>query len=326
VTRWRPLPRHRLARELVEVAARWVAGTVRARALARRRLGRGAARSLATSGSLADAVDALAVSPYGHDVRVGQPLAAAQRAVGATLLWHLRVLAGWLPATGAEAMRVLAGWFEVANVDELLRDLAGSGSRTPPYRLGRLATAWPRLSQAASPAAVREVLATSAWGDPGGDTPRLIGLGMRVTWAARVAEVSEEARGWAAGGMALLLARERFAAGRPLPAQTMAPASGLLGLDWAEAGSLREAADQLARAGRWALAGISDPADLWQAEGSWWARVERDGFALLRRPQFALDAALGSVAVLAADAWRVSGALEVAARAGSGVEVFDALA
>jgi hypothetical protein len=40
----------------------WVAGTVRARSLARRRLGAGAARRLAASGSLHDATAALAAT------------------------------------------------------------------------------------------------------------------------------------------------------------------------------------------------------------------------------------------------------------------------
>src|SRR5689334_25150384 len=101
--------------------AGWVAGSVRARALARRRLGRAGDRALATTGSLGASIVTLAASPYGRDVRAGSSLADAQRAVGATLLWHLRVLAGWQPAEGSQAVRALAGWFEIANVDDLLR-------------------------------------------------------------------------------------------------------------------------------------------------------------------------------------------------------------
>jgi hypothetical protein len=306
------------------MAAKWVAGSVRARALARRRLGRAGARLLATAGSLRTAVESLAGSPYGHDVRPESSLAEAQRAAGATLLWHLRVLAGWLPADGSQAVRSLAGWFEIANVDDLLRGLAG-GTHPAPYRLGRLAVAWPRLAGAGSAEQVRAVLAASAWGDPGGDSPRMIGLGMRCAWAERVAEVSEPARPWAAGGTALLLARERYAAGRSLPEPAVAPAVRLLGAGWTEAGSIPDAAARLPASARWALGGVADPADLWQAETRWWARLERDGFVLVHGPRFGPDVAVGAVAVLAADAWRVAAALEVAAR-GAPVEVLDALA
>ncbi len=66
----------------VDVSVKWVAGSVRARALAHRRLGRGGVRALATSGSLAAAVESLAGSPYGRDVRPDSPLARAQRETG----------------------------------------------------------------------------------------------------------------------------------------------------------------------------------------------------------------------------------------------------
>jgi hypothetical protein len=304
--------------------AGWVAGSVRARALARRRLGRAGARALATSDSLGAAIETLAASPYGRDVRAGSSLADAQRAVGATLLWHLRVLAGWQPAEGSQAVRALAGWFEIANVDDLLRAVSGAG-QPEPYRLGRLAVAWPRLAGATSAEQVRRVLRASAWGDPGAETPWQVGLGMRCAWAERVAEVSDTTRRWAAGGVALLLARERFGSGRPLDERAVAPAVRLLGPGVLTAASLPEAAALLPAAARETLAGVTSSEDLWAAEVRWWAGVERDGFALLRGPRFGLDAPVGAVAVLAADAWRVAAALEVAARGGP-VEVFDALA
>ena len=52
---------------------------------------------------------------------LGFDLGQAQRAVGDSMLWNLRVLSGWLPSSGSEASRVLAGWFEIANVDEMRR-------------------------------------------------------------------------------------------------------------------------------------------------------------------------------------------------------------
>ena len=63
------------------MSAGWVAGSVRARAMARRRLGAGAARQLAACGSLAEALRVLAATPYGREGLPGQTLAAAQHAV-----------------------------------------------------------------------------------------------------------------------------------------------------------------------------------------------------------------------------------------------------
>ena len=122
----------------------WVAGTVRATALARRRLGAAGAREVAAGPDLTEALTRLASTPYGHDLRVTDTLAEAQRAVGASLLWHLRVLSGWLPRGGAETMRLLAGGFEVANADEHVAGLTGR-SAGPTYELGMLETAWSRL-------------------------------------------------------------------------------------------------------------------------------------------------------------------------------------
>ena len=81
------------------MTAAWVAGSVRARAMARRRYGAAAARSLAAGPSLADALNTLSDTPYGRDVHPGQSLAEAQHALGDTVLWHLRVLAGWMRCT-----------------------------------------------------------------------------------------------------------------------------------------------------------------------------------------------------------------------------------
>jgi hypothetical protein len=307
------------------MSAGWVAGSVRAKALAQRRLGAGAARALAASSSLEVALAALAATPYRQEVRPGQGLAEAQRAVAATLLWHLRVLAGWLPREGADMLRLLAGWFEIANVDEVLHRLSG-GAGEEPFRLGALATAWPRLARARSAAELRGTLAASAWGDPGEAAPRAVQLGMRLSWMARVGAELERATPWAAGAAALLVARERFAAGHDLPAAALARARPLLGSDALEAASLGELARRLPARARWALEDATDPDELWRAEARWWSRVERDGFALLGGADLGPAPVLGAVAVLAADAWRVRAALELAARGGRPLEVFDALA
>ena len=302
----------------------WVAGTVRARSLARRRLGAGASRGLAASASLEDATAALAATPYRHGVRAGQDLAGAQRGVTLTLLWHLRVLAGWLPREGDRMLRLLAGWFEIANVDDLMQQLAGRQAEEP-LPLGALATAWPRCARARSPAELRATLATSPWGDPGGETARDVQLGMRLSWAARLSRL-DRAAAWAAGAAALLVARERFAAGRDLPAAAQRQATRLLGGDALAATSLAELRRRLPRPAGWVLAGVEDPVDRWRAEAGWWSRVERDGFELLDARGFGAAPVLGAVAVLGADAQRVRAALELAARGGRSLEVLDALA
>lgn len=289
-------------------AAAWVAGSVRARALARRRV-MGTARRIAAQRDAARAVRVLAGTPYGHDVRPGQDVAAAQHAVAATLLWHLRVLAGWLPARGTTALRVLAGWFEIADVEA--RMFGG-----PVFEMGTLATAWPGLRDAAD---LRSALTASPWGDPGGSDPRSIQLGMRISWARRVARVCPSARPWAAGALALLLARERFLEGRHVPA----PPADLAGPKTARATSAAELAALLPGDAAWALRGVAGEHDLWAAEARWWSRLERDGTGLLSGGGYGPAPVLGAVAVLAADARRVRAALELAARGGS-AEAFDA--
>jgi hypothetical protein len=306
------------------VSTAWVAGTVRARAFGRRRLGRAGARALAAEPTLADAVAVLASTPYAHDVEVGAGLAEAQHQVAASLLWNVRVLAGWLPREGADALRALAGWFEIANVDELLRSLAGAPAE-PAYRLGTLATAWPQLAPVTTRSELRTRLAQSAWGDPGGESPWDVQLAMRLSWADRVAVAAPPAALWAGGGAALLVARETFGRGRRLPEPLRTLAGRLVGADAAAAGALADLAAALRPDARWALAGVVDSSDLWAAETRFWHRVEDDAFRLARTWRFDLGPVVGAVALMAVDAWRVRAALEVAARGGADHEVFDAV-
>ncbi|MCM4084360.1 V-type ATPase subunit [Paractinoplanes hotanensis] len=311
------------------MTAGWVAGSVRATAMARRRLGAVAARELATCPGLPAALEVLARSPYGRDVGPADTLASAERAVEATTLWNLRVLAGWLPAEGAGLFRLLAGWFEIANIDEHLSGFAADPleAGVPPFRLGSLATAWPRLSRTSSPAELRAALAASAWGDPGADTHRAISTWLRISWATRVSADIEPARPWAAGAVALLVARELVATGNPRPGVGTAAVIGrLLGAGWSGATGLADLARRLPVSARWALDEVTDPSDLWLAEIRWWARLRRDGTALALHPAFGRRRPLGAAVVLAADAWLVTAALELAARGGADREVWDALA
>lgn len=301
----------------------WVAGTVRARAMARRRIGLEGTRRLARASSLEAALAALATTPYGHDVRPDHTLEQAQRAVAATLLWDLRVLAGWLPNDGANRLRVLAGWFELANVDELRLAMAGR-SADPPFDLGSLGTSWNRLRSARSPAELRQLLAGSRWGDPGAETLAAVGLGMRMVWAERVAAMVPPAVSWATGAAALLVARE-LVVGRRLPDGAAASVRRLLGAPVLDAVSLPDLVPALRGPARWTLRGVDRPAALWQAEARWWTRVESDAFALLHHPRFGPAPVIGAVAAAAVDTWRVRAALESAARGGRR-EVFDVVA
>jgi hypothetical protein len=306
------------------MSAGWVAGSVRARALARRRLGAEYARQVASCDSLSDALRMLGATAYGTNLRPEQSLAAAQRQIAGSILWDLRVLAGWLPSGGLRLLRVLSAWFEVANIDELLQSIAGRPTDAE-FRLGALATAWPRLRQAASNGELRAALAASAWQDPGGESTYAMRIGIRARWAARAAALGDPARTWAAGAVALLVAGERFSAGRAVDPAVMGSALSLLG-PAAQAATLEEMASGLPSRAGWVLAGITAPADLWRAEQAWLARVERDGLRLLRTSGLDSDAVLGAVTVMACDAWRIRAALELAARGGKPLEAYDELA
>lgn len=307
------------------MSAGWVAGSVRARAIARRRAGPETARQIAGSGSLETALRKLAAGPSDYGARPGQTLESAQHAVAGAVLWDLRVLAGWLAPGGSRLMRPLAGWFEIANADELLQRLAGRPAGDV-FDLGALATAWPRLRDAGSPAELRAALASSAWQDPGGDSELALRVGLRARWAERVAALGGPARDWAAGAVALLLAGERFGQGRAPQPVLRTVAASLLGERAADAPSLAALRESMPRRLAWVLVEAGSPAGLWQAEAAWWDRVERDGITLVRASEFGFGPVLGAAAVLAADAWRIQAALQLAARGGGPLEAYDAVA
>jgi hypothetical protein len=301
----------------------WVAGSVRGKSLIRRRLGREGARSAAASTSLELAIARLIGSPYVHGVRVGQSLAEAQRGISATALWNVRVLAGWLPRGGVEVLRTLAGPWEIANVSLSFASMQGAPFGTP-YELGALATLSHRLGEAATPGQVRRCLAGSSWGDPGTDEPPGIVAWMRLRWAERVAEGVPGASGWAAGYLAMMLARDLFVAGRR-PGRHGWPTAPL-GTGWVRAGSIPDLARRVAPDARWSLAGVEDGSGLWSAEARWWSTVERE--ALARQGRFRPGSAedvVAHVALLGADAWRTRAALEIASRGGQPMEAYDAL-
>ncbi|MEN1890732.1 hypothetical protein ACFY1B_38240 [Streptomyces mirabilis] len=298
----------------------------RSRAMLSRCLGAGA-QDVAGAATLDDALRYLGATAYGHDLGSAADLADAQRAVSATLLWHLRVLAGWQPRAGATAVRHLASGFEIANVDDHARALSGATPSPPArraYGLGALATAWPRLSRTGSPAELRAAMAGSAWGDPGGDSPAAVAIGIRIAAAGRTAAAVPPATRWAAGRAALLVGREVFLADRTLTLPTAHRAARVLGSKAVGAASFAEFLRHLPGAARWAVDGIGTPADLWRAEIRWWSRLRQEGLELLHGSGLDSSPVVGAVAVLSADAWRVRAALELAARGGGSLEVLDA--
>jgi hypothetical protein len=274
---------------------------------------------VAAAVTLEDALHYLAGTPYRKYARTTVELPAAQRAVSATLLWHLRVLAGWLPPGGARLLRPLAAGFEVANVASRLSAHNGPGTdlEAPawqPYRLGALETAWRSLEHARTSAELRAALAASAWGDPGADTPWALVTSMRMTAARRVDAAVPAARRWARGRAALLTAREMFVHQRRLPGPARRDAADMLGARAVDAPSFRDFHDRLSSEARWVLADVEEPGELWRAEARWWRVVGRDGLDMLRDGRYGPREVVGAVAVLSVDAWRIRAALESAAR------------
>lgn len=309
------------------MTADWIAGSVRARLLVTERcIGPEEAAELAASPSLRDALVKLGRTPYRREIGLELGLGDAQRAIASKALLDLRLLAGWLPGDALGLLRALAGWYELANLEDRIAYLGGAPLRQP-FELGSLAAVWPRAVGAQSLDELRRALAASAWGDPGGDTPAELGLGLRLAWARRVAAEAPEVRLLAAGASALLLARELFVVGLPVEILPL-PAFALLGAGWRGAGTFARFLEELTPEASWALDGIAGPEELWRAEARWWARCEQEAHALMQGAVASRRVVIGAVALLACDARRVATALEAVVRRGlPGVrEVLDAAA
>ena len=262
----------------------WVAGTVRARALLTARCRPATLARVAAAADPADAVAALQATAYRDELRDVVTVGGAERAVQRSLLWRLRVLAGWVPLEGSQAVRSLAAWFEICLIEERLAALSGV-PQPPPLRLGRLGIAAQRVSAAGSVAAVRRALATSAWGDPGDMRAEALRLHLRIRWAARVRADVPSCAPLVTSALGLLAARERQA-GRPLPAAlTAVPAAGQ----------------------------APEPDELWAAERRWWGDLTQTGRRLAAATIGSPEIVIGCCLLLAADAHAVTEALERAA-------------
>jgi len=309
------------------MSAGWVAPEVRGRALLHRRLGRDRARALAALGTLELALTALASSAYGREVHRDMGLATAEDAISKVLVWHLRILAGWCRPIGASCVRLLAGGFEVANITGHLVLLAGQ-SGGPPLQLGSLETAWTRVSKARSPGEVRATLAASEWGDPESEDPFVVRTALDLAWARRVASGVPDATAWATSYALLAVGRLVVAGATTAMGEgALRDARRLLGPHWERASSVGELAALAPRAASLLLSGIEEPDELWRAEARFWAQVEADAAALLRRGGALPGSVVAVVGLLGADAWRTRAALELAARGGGDLDaVLDAVA
>jgi hypothetical protein len=306
------------------MSASWVGASVRARLLGNRRLGTAGATAVARARGLDAALAMLARSPYAANLQPGMPLEMAQRHIAATALWHLRLMAGWLPPGGSSVLQPLAAWFEISNIDERLAYISGGG-HPPPYQLGRMGTAWRAVSVVTTPEAIREALASSRWGDPGTSDPSSMVLALRLRWAAWVGGGVPGAAVWAESAAALLAARLCFTLPRD-PLAAIAESVPGLPMGWEHAGSIPQLSAMLPHRLAWVLHGVEEPTDLWTAEARWWARVRTDAIDMVLRSRFASSIVVGVAALMAHDAWLVRAALTAAARGGAAQGVFDAVA
>jgi hypothetical protein len=294
--------------------------------MAQRRAGAGTSRAIATEPTLEAALSALQESSYALRLLGVSGLAAAERGIQETVLWQLRVLAGWLPASGTELARAAAGFFEIENIVALAHQLGGGAVAPEPYRLGALATAWNRLSLAGSSQELATILRTTAWGDVGDDGPGPLRTALGVAWARRLVAVAPPARPWCGALCVLTAARSLTVDGVSAAPALLHLLRPVLGRSWESAGTLGEFRAAIPPSLHKVVLDIASPEELWRAEARTHGAVEKDGFKLLRDSMPGPDVVLGSIAVLSTDAWRVRAALAAAAAGGGSSEVLNEVA
>ena len=307
----------------------WVAATVRARAMARRRVGSGLARRIAEAPTLDAGLGLLAGTAFDAISGQGTSLREAEHGIRAEELWELRVLAGWMPAAGTPLARSLAARFEQANIERHREHLAGRAA-PPVYELGSLATSWPRLAATTSLEDLHRELAASPWGDPGELTATALHDALVIGWLRMVARSASDGLSavgrWVAAGAALVVARRVVAHAQEPPESLVRAATPLIGARWSTARSISDLRAALPPEARWGVADVDEPAGLWLAEARLRGAVESDGFRMLRSPRSGTAPVVGALAVLAVDGWRVRAALTCAAAGTGPSEVFDVVA
>ena len=303
----------------------WVAASVRVRGLVEGRAGAGACREAAGAHGVPAAVSVLAASAYGERLTAVDDLLAAQRAVAETVLWQVRVLAGWLPPAGTRLAVVAAALFERQNVVARYRELTEGVPAGEPFTLGSLATAWPAVSVATTPTDLLAALRRSPWGDLGeAGAVRPLADAMTLSLSRRLALAVPVARGWCEAACALVAARRLLVDGIA-PDETFVRLSRpLIGDRWTSTGNPAELASALPAAARSVLAAAGSAEDLWRAEIALAGTIADEGARLLRRREPSAEVVAGGLAVVLVDAWRARAAL-AAAEAGR-PEVFDVVA
>lgn len=307
------------------MSAGWVAAQVRSRSLASHCVGPAGARELAGAGSLDAALGILATSSYGERLHPGLNLAASEHEVFASVLWNLRVLAGWSPALGASRFHALAGVFELMNLQGDLARIEGHQCPVP-FELGSLASVSSRVAPLTI-GELRDVLRRSPWGDPGALDATGVSIALQFALARRIVDDVPEAVQWAQTYAALVLSRLVNDDG-PLDTDSTSAANAraVLGSRALSATSLRELHDVLPRDVASILKGVTGPDDLWLAEAQWRTRLWDEALERFRRGGAGPETVVAAIALQFADAWRVRTALEVAARTGRAMEVLDAMA
>ena len=194
------------------VSAGWVAAATRGRALARAWWASTARepwpRAVWARRTHALVRPVLRRRPSG---RSRSPAGVGRHAVEATI-WQLRVLAGWLPPGQGVLARLFAAPMEIANIEAAARPVDRRATPEPPFRLGSLAVAWPRVAAAgvARPGP-RRACHVGVGRSRGRRSSRASRSACGSAWARRLAHRVPEAAPWAKGAVAVLVARERFA-------------------------------------------------------------------------------------------------------------------
>lgn len=303
--------------------ADWVAASVRARGMAQRQVGRGGCDRIGASRDFDGALALLSGSIYGVRLEGVSTLSEAQRAVNDTVLWHLRVLAGWLPASGTQLVTAAAAGFEVDNIVALAQHLQGRANATAHYELGALATAWPTLSTATSLTDLSAALRASRWGEVGTptDADDLVDV-LTVAWLQRLTAVAPAARSWTLTMIVLIAARILFVDHAAPTARFVQTVRPRIAEAWRSTHDLTAFAAALPRSAREAIIDVEAPEELWRAEMRLITTVSDDAARLLHGSSAGPDVVLGAVALLAMDAWRVRAALaQAAAGAGGSFDV-----
>jgi hypothetical protein len=320
------------------MTAGWVAASNRGRALLRRTVGADGARVIATASDWPGGRSVLSSTAYGTELPPDADRRTARSVATAATIWQLRVLAGWLPPSSSGLARTFAAPIEIGNIErhltllELGRDRAETSGheRRRPVSLGSLGTAWPRIERARSVAEVRDVLARSAWSDPGGDDRAEVVLGLRVAWGRRLVRQAPITAGWVEGAAAVLIARERFVFGRTIPDVPARTLDDLLGTRWRRATSPADLADALPSSASWPLAVPegSPPTveSLWMSETAVIDRVASDAHKAAEAGRNNRATVAAVMVLLLIDLWRVNAAIESAGRTPVPREVFDAVA